>query len=158
MDQESTATPPDDVFNLKRLCRYFSELSPQPMLAVEGAAFIVRHVNDAFLSMAGAQRDDVLGHPFAEAVPEGEANGCMALLDRVYRTGKPEFLAEQKHGNATAARWSYAVWAILGNDDRPAGVMIQVTDSTETANFREQAAMMNESLLLNSILQQQLRT
>jgi two-component system CheB/CheR fusion protein len=156
MHLESISTTKDPTFNLPHLCRYFSELSPQPMLAVEGTTCIVRHVNDAFLSLAGADRSDLIGRPFAEAVPEGEANGCVSLLERVYRTGEPEVLAEQKHGHASPVFWSYAVWAILGGNDRPAGVMIQVTDSTETAMFRAQAALMNESLLLSGIRQHEL--
>ncbi|MDQ3439232.1 MAG: ATP-binding protein [Planctomycetota bacterium] len=126
------------------------------MVAVEGTTSIVRHVNAAFLRLAGATRSELIGRPFAEAVPEGEANGCMALLDRVYRTGNPESLAEQKHGATPPVYWSYSVWAILGRDERPAGVMIQVTDATEIAIFRQQAAAMNEALLLSGIHQHEL--
>jgi two-component system CheB/CheR fusion protein len=80
----------------------------------------------------------------------------MSLLDRVYRTGKSECLAEQKHGEAPPAYWSYAAWPILRADERPVGVMIQVTDSTETAIFRRQAAATNEALLLSGIRQHEL--
>jgi two-component system CheB/CheR fusion protein len=149
-----------DPFTLPHLCRYFSELSPEPMVGVEGTAYIVRHVNAAFLRLAGASRSDLIGRPFAQAVPEGEDNGCIALLDRVYRTGTPECLAEQHHGGDPPVYWSYAVWAILGDggtsDEHPVGVMIQVTDSTETAVFRRQAAAMNEALLLSALRQQEL--
>lgn len=156
MHQESYSAAHDNAFNLTHLCRYFSELSPQPMLAVEGTECIVRHVNAAFLRLAGMNRSDLIGRPFALAVPEGTANLCMSLLDRVYRTGASEVLAEQRHGEKLPVYWSYAAWAILGRDGRTAGVMIQVTDSTETANFRAQAAAMNESLLLSGIRQHEL--
>jgi hypothetical protein len=126
------------------------------MVAVEGEACIVRHVNAAFLRLAGSKRSDLIGRPFAGAVPEGAENGCVSLLDRVYHTGRPECLAEQKHGESPPVYWSYAVWPILGGDDRPVGVMIQVTDSTETAVFRGQAAAMNEALLISGIRQQEL--
>ena len=156
MHEDATAAPHDPTFNFPHLCRYFSELSPQPMLAVEGAACIVRHANAAFLHLAGLNRSDLIGHPFALAVPEGAANLCTSLLDRVYRSGVSEILAEQKHGDALPVYWSYAAWAILGRDEHTAGVMIQVTDSTEIANFRAQAAAMNESLLLSGIRQHEL--
>lgn len=94
------------------------------MVAVEGLTSIIRHVNAAFLKLVGATRADLNGRRFAQAVPEGEANGCVALLDRVYRTGTPETLLEQKHGESPEVYWSYSVWAILGLDQRPAGVMI----------------------------------
>ena len=156
MREESSSNTIDSAFGLPRLCRYFSELAPHPMLAVEGPTAIVRHVNAAFLSLSGASREELIGQPFALCVPEGEKNGCVSLLERVYRTGRPESLAEQKHGDRQAAYWTYTVWAILGTDERPAGVMIQVVDSTEIALFRAQAAAMNEALMLGSVRQHEL--
>jgi len=146
--------PPD----LPRLCRYMSELSPQPMVAVEGVTHVVSYLNPAFARLVGRLRKDLIGRPFAEAVPEEVGNGCLALLNRVFRTGAPENLAEQEH-RQTATQpvyWSYAMWAILGADDHPAGVMVQVTDSTEIARFRHQAVAMNESLILSSVQQHEL--
>src|SRR5688500_15040344 len=123
MSEELSLTTRDHPFGLAHLCRYFSEWSSQPMVAVEGTTYIVRHVNEAFLRLAGANRDELIGRPFAQAVPEREANGCVALLDRVYRTGTPECLREQKHGEVPPVYWSYAVWAIRegggGADERP---------------------------------------
>ena len=156
MREESSLNTIESAFSLPQLCRYFSELSPRPMLAVEGPAAIVRHVNPAFLSLSGTSRDELIGQPFALCVPEGEKNGCIGLLDRVYRTGRPESLAEQKHGDGQAVYWTYTVWAILGADERPAGVMIQVMDSTETALFRAQAAAMNEALIVGAVRQHEL--
>ncbi len=40
-------------FDVARLCRNFSELSPQPMLAVEGTTHKVRYLNAAFSSLVG---------------------------------------------------------------------------------------------------------
>ena len=141
MHEQSNPIKRDPAFDLQHLCRYFSERSSQAMVAVEGETCIVRHANAAFLRLAGANRSDLIGRRFAEAVPEGEANGCVSLLNRVYRTGTSECLAEQEHerGETPPVYWSYAVWAILGSDDHPVGVMIQVTDSTEIAIFRRRA-------------------
>ena len=145
-----------DPFDLARLCRYFSERSPQPVVAVEGATHIVRYFNPAFGRLAGKAAVDLIGRPFAAAVPEGAGNRCLALLDRVFRTGVPENLAEQEHRQSSPAYWSYVMWAILGADDRPAGVMIQVTDATDTAAFRRQATSMNEALMVSSVRQHEL--
>jgi PAS domain S-box-containing protein len=144
--------------NIQRLCRYLSERSPQPMVAVEGTTHVVSYLNPAFARLVGRERKDLVGRPFAEAVPEGEGNGCIALLDRVFRTGTHENLVEQEHRQTQPkpVYWSYAVWAILGADERPTGVMVQVTDSTETALFRRQAAAMNEALVLSSVRQHEL--
>lgn len=156
MPDASKAAARSTAFDLQHLCRYFSERSSQPMLAVEGENCIVRHVNDAFLRLVGADRSELIGRPFGLAVPEGMINGCAGLLDRVYRTGTPETLAEQKHGDAPPVYWSYSVWPILGEDQRPVGVMIQVADSTETARFRSQSVAINEALVLAGVRQQEL--
>jgi len=156
MRDETIGSAGVPTFELPQLCRYFSELSPQPMVAVEGTRHIVRYVNDAFANLAGKKRTDLIGRPFTEVVPEGKNNGCHALLDHVYLTGKFETLIEQQHGDSPTVYWSYAVWAILGLDDHPAGVMIQVTDVTETAIFRRQTTEMNEALVLSSVRQHEL--
>src|SRR5581483_11075316 len=99
----STDAVPDtaaDPFDLACLCQYFSAQSPQPMVAVEGPAHIVRYLNPAFARLAGKTPDELIGRPFAEAVPEGAENECVALLDRIFRSGTPDNLAEQEHRRA----------------------------------------------------------
>ncbi|QJX01203.1 sensor histidine kinase [Frigoriglobus tundricola] len=158
MDAELGLDTSVDTPLLRRICRYLSERSPQPTVAVEGLTHVVIYVNPAFARFVGRERKDLVGRPFAETVPESEGNGCQALLDRVFRTGLHETLAEQEHRHTQSVPvyWSYAVWAILGADERPAGVMIQVTDATETAVFRSQAAAVNEALVLSSVRQHEL--
>ena len=143
---------------LQRLCRYLSERSPQSMVAVEGITHVVIYLNPAFARLVGRDEKDVIGRPFAEAVPEGVENGCLSLLDRVFNSGTPEILAEQEHRQALSqpVYWSYFVWAILGDDERPAGVMIQVTDATEIALFRQQSVAMNEALVVSGTQQHEL--
>ena len=156
MREERRAVTAEQAFNLVRLSRYFSELSPQPMVAVEGTTHIVRHLNAAFARLVGKEATELIGHPFAEAVPEGEGNKCLSLFDRVYRTGTPEVLVEQEHSQTPPVYWSYSVWAILGAEERPGGVIIQVTDTTEIAIFRRQVMAMNEQLLLAATRQHEL--
>jgi PAS domain S-box-containing protein len=128
------------------------------MVAVEGISHVVIYLNPAFARMVGRDRQELIGRPFAEAVPEGNENGCLALLDRVFRTGSPEVLPEQEHRqpHSRPVYWSYSVWAILEDDERPIGVMIQVTDSTETALFRRQSMAMNEALIVTATHQHEL--
>lgn len=143
---------------LERLCRYLSDRSPQPMVAVEGAEHVVIYLNDAFAHLVGRDATDLVGRHFAQAVPEGGGNRCLALLDRAFRTGQFEKLEEQEHLGVTPrpVYWSYSVWPILGDDEHPVGVMIQVTDSTETALFRRQMTAMNESLIVSATRQHEL--
>jgi PAS domain S-box-containing protein len=60
------------------------------MVAVEGITHVVIYLNPAFARLVGSDRKDLIGRPFAEAVPEGNENECLSLLDRVFRTGSPE--------------------------------------------------------------------
>ncbi len=157
-----------------QLCRFLADRSPQPMVAVEGLTHLIRYANPAFRRLLGKEEQHLIGRPFAEAVPEGMANGCAPLLDRVFATGTPEMLAEQEHrprdgavqdnGDTPPTHWSYSVWAILGHveghvggaEEKPVGVMIQVTDSTEIARFRKAAAAINEALLVSGVRQHEL--
>jgi PAS domain S-box-containing protein len=150
---------------LLHLCRSVTENSPLPMVAVEGITHIVSYVNPAFCRLAAKEADDLIGNPFAEVVPEGERNGCLALLDRVYRTGNTESLADQEHTAAasTPAYWSYTMWAVLAPDGRIAGVMIHVTDTTEATlahQHREKMSQkiqeINQELLISGIRQHEL--
>jgi signal transduction histidine kinase/CheY-like chemotaxis protein len=158
-----------------QLCRSVTERSSQPMLAVEGLTHIVRYANPAFCRLVGAKASTLIGRPFGSAVPEGAANHCAAMLDAVFATGAPAALIEQEHapgawvglpGGSPATHWSYLAWAILpvplpgaaagAGAEKPVGVMIQVTDATEVAEFRKQAAAINEALLESSIRQHEL--
>lgn len=143
-------------FDIEHLCSSFFELSPQPMIAVEGDTHIVRYVNNAFSKLCGTSRADLIGRRFSEVVPEGEANGCSQLLDRVYTTGTTELLPEQEHGKIPPIHWSYSVWPILGPDEKPVGVVVQVTDATEISIFRRQVTEINSQLLTSGTRQHEL--
>ncbi len=143
---------------LSRLWQSTTECSPMPTVAAEGAAHIVRYVNPAFCRLAGQAGDDLIGRPFAEAVPEGEDNGCIALLDEVYSTRQPEILEGQLHAQPAAqpVYWSYAAWAVPVTERCPAIVMVQVTNTTETVLFRRHVTRMNEELLVSSVRQHEM--
>ena len=70
-------------FDIEHLCSSFFELSPQPMIAVEGDTHIVRYVNNAFSKLCGTSRADLIGRRFSEVVPEGEAVGPDELVNRL---------------------------------------------------------------------------
>jgi len=136
------------------------------MVAVEGLTHLVRYANPAFHQLLGIEDQHLLGRRFKNAVPEGLANTCAAMLGRVFATGTSEALIEQEHGPDVWAKgivaakgpthWSYLAWAILGPDHTPAGVMIQVTDATEAARFRRVAAAVNEALLVSGVRQHEM--
>ncbi len=148
----------ENVPSIPLLCRYLSERSPQPTVAVDGKTHVICYVNPAFAQLVGKEPKDLIDRPFTKAVPEGVENDCKAIMDRVYLTGVPENLLEQEHRQSQPrpVYWSYAMWAILGANERPVGVMIQITDATEMANFRQQSVEINESLMISGIQQHEL--
>jgi PAS domain S-box-containing protein len=137
--------------DLSRLCRPMAERSALPMAVVEGTTFNLRYANPEFCRLIGRKSEELIGNPFAEMVPEGEA--CLALLDRVFRTGEAETYTKPEPGESHAESWSYVMWPVLGGDERPLGVMIQVN---ETMTFCQKAVAMNQSLLLAGIRQHEL--
>jgi len=140
--------------DLPGLSRGLIEPSPLPMAAVEGKEHIVRHINPSFCRLVGRKGEELIGYPFAKAVPE--AGGCISLLDRVSLTGKAEIYALEKQFGSDTISWSCAVWPVLAADEKPAGVIIQVTDMTEATLFRQKVASMNEELLLANVRQHEL--
>ncbi len=138
--------PPDSL----SLCRAVAEHAPLPIAMVEGASHFVRCINPAFCRLLDKPAEQLVGKPFHEMLPEKDE--CVTLLDRVLRTGKPETHTEPQHSKPHPVFSSYTMWPVMA-DQRPVGVMIQVT---ETSQFYEQMLAMNEALLLGSVRQHEL--
>ena len=136
---------------LPELCHSLMECSPVPMVELEGAEHIVRYVNPAFCRLVGKGREALTEKPFAETVQEGDR--CLAVLNRVYRTGESETHTESEQTEPHPAYWTYAIWAVLDATQRPVGLMMQVI---ETTLFHQQASEMNQKLLVSSVRQHEL--
>ena len=150
MKTGQTSAPAHQPPDLSSLCPAITEHAPLPMATVEGASHIVRYVNPAFCRLMDKPTEQLVGKPFREMLPEKDE--CVTLLDRVFRTGKPESHTEQQHSKPHPVFWSYTMWPVIA-DERPVGVMIQVT---ETAQFHEKTLAMNEALILGSLRQHEL--
>jgi diguanylate cyclase (GGDEF)-like protein len=125
-----------------------------PIAVMNGARQIICYVNPAFCHLARKSREELIGKSCAELMPEGD--GCLLLLDRVYRTGNPESHTEQEHAKPHPLYWSYEIWPLLAelpDDGRPVGVILQVT---ETAPIHRRARVMNEALLVSAVRQHEL--
>lgn len=147
------------------LCQHLIERSPLALAATQGPAHVLRYVNPAFCRLCGKRAPEIVGRPFAEAVPPCREEGGLGLLDRVYRTGESEAVADIQHTDPERGPiyWSYAVWtaATLGKQ-RPAGTLVQISDTTEQARFRhdfEQDREMrdvNQALMIACVRQEEL--
>jgi PAS domain S-box-containing protein len=145
-----TNKPGRSATDLPELCHSLMERAPVPMVELEGATHIMHYVNLAFCRLIGKDRETLIGKPFAESIQEGDR--CLAVLDRVYRTGEPETHTESEQLEPHPAYWTYAIWPVLDANQRPEGVMMQVT---ETTLFQQQVTAMNQKLLLSSLRQQE---
>jgi signal transduction histidine kinase len=126
----------------------------RPMVITEGAGHIMCYVNPAFCSLSGRNKEEMMGKPIADILPEGDEG--ILLLDRVYRTGKIEPRLEQEDANPQPLYWSYEVWPVLAQPtegDHPARIMIQVS---ETTLFDRRVMAMNEALLVSAVRQHEL--
>ncbi|MGB7170094.1 MAG: PAS domain-containing sensor histidine kinase, partial [Acidobacteriaceae bacterium] len=124
--------------------------SPLPMATLAGPNHILRYVNPAFCRLLSKTKDELTGKPFAEAVAW---EGCLALLNRVYSTGEFAVQTEPGRTEAHPARRSYSVWPLHGAEDHPAGLAMQVTETTQ---FQQRAIAVNEQLLLSGVRQHEL--
>jgi signal transduction histidine kinase len=157
------AAPDKDAVSMRGTGRSLIERCPFPICATEGKAHVLREANPRFCLLCGKPRETLLGRSLTEALPEGGGDGSLpALLDRVYRTGEAEVVADLAHSDPErgSVYWSYAVWAVLSEADRPVGLMIQVTDTTSAVALhqdRERAVTemreMNQALLIASVQQ-----
>ena len=150
MGAKTTPAAANQAPDLSSLGLASTEHAPLPMATVEGAGHIVRYVNPAFCRLIDKSKDQLVGKSFCEMLPEKDE--CVTLLDRVFRTGKPESHTEPEHSEPHPVLWSYSAWPVIGNK-RPVGVFIQVTESAE---FHEKALAMNEALILGSVRQHEL--
>jgi PAS domain S-box-containing protein len=137
--------------DLPALCRHIAETSPMPMAAVEGPSHIVGYVNPAFCHLTGKTKEALIGKAISAAASAGRE--FTTLLERVYETGNAEIHTGQEHPDTEHLYWSYAIWRVLAADGRPAGIMIQVT---ETTPFLLRSTGMNEALIKSLVHQHEL--
>ncbi len=158
--REPGARSKSNIIVLSRRRNYATERSPLPLIAAEGSSHRVQYVNSAFCKLVGKERKDLIGSSFSSVVPEGADNHCLELMDRVYLTGKSERLLDQEHRHTASnlVYWTYNAWAILDRENHPTEVMMQITDTTETAltnlsleKVNEEIKKINEALLISSI-------
>jgi len=131
--------------------RSILDASPLPMAALAGSNHIVRYVHSAFCRLACKTVDELMGKPLVEVMVW---EGCFALLNRVYGTGEVIIQTEPERTVGHSVRWSYTMWPVRGAEDRPVGVMMQVTETTQA---HQRAIAVNEQLLLSGVRQHELR-
>ena len=128
MVMESTTAKGVESSDWSRLGLAIAGTAPLPMILVEGAGHVVRYVNPAFCRLMSTPDAELLGKTFGEMLRDKPA--CVAALDRISQTGKPEKHAELQADHTHPVFWSYTMWPVQ-TDTRPGGIAIQVTEITQ---------------------------
>lgn len=127
------------------------EQGPLPVVKVKGPHHELAYINPAFCRLLGKPRAELLGKRFEEIVPGGKE--CVAVLDRVLQTGEPVAIEQELDDEWPPSEWLYAMWPALDSNERTEGVIIQLAKAD---SFRQNAAAINEALLLSSLRQHEL--
>ena len=119
----------------QRLAQLF-EQAPGIMALLSGPAHRFELANPSYQRLVGSQRP-LLGLPVAEALPEAESQGYVALLNRVYQTGQAytahgaPFDVQRVPGAAPEMRYvDFVFQPIRGEDGGVQGVFIEGADVT----------------------------
>jgi signal transduction histidine kinase len=137
--------PPD----LSSLCLFMAEFAPVPMAAVEGASHTVRYANPAFCRLIDKTKEQLVGKPFSEILPEKDK--CVTLREHVLGSGKGASPTEQKHAPVHPAFRPYTMWPVKA-EGSTVGAIIQLTET----ELLEKTVAMNEALLLGSVRQHEI--
>ena len=131
----------------ERLSQMF-EQAPTFMAVLRGPTHVFELANPEYLTMIG--RDDVIGRPVIEALPEVAEQGFLALLDEVYRTGKPYVatripisLARIAGAPLELRHLDFVYQPLTDHLDTITGIFVQGTDVTERVDAESDLARQN---------------
>lgn len=145
----SKVTEPNSASLLDVLSRSFDH-APWAVTEVSGEAHVLRYANSAFCRLMDKARDEVIGRPLDKLLPP--ADQCLALVDRVFRTGAAASFTAEEQAAPFPLLFSYNLWPVRA-DGRTAGVMIQVN---ETGALHETRQAISQALLLGALRQDEL--
>jgi signal transduction histidine kinase len=152
MTTETIKVEADEAAELHRRSGPIIEPEPIPTVEVRGSEHIVTSVNDAFCTLLGKAKAELMEKPFAEIVPGGSE--CVPILDQVYETGDAKAYAHADSFDPSHAYWLYAMWPDLDAAKCPVGVIIQLTKARK---LHQDTAALNELLLVAGLHQHELR-
>ena len=118
--------------------------APSPIVILRGAQHVIELANPAACEVWDRRRDDVIGRPLFEALPEVRGQMFERLLDEVLRTGT------SRQGRETPARLrtadgamrtvylNFAYTPLRGVDGAVEGILVTAFDVTDQVLAREQ--------------------
>lgn len=153
---------PPRTFGAEALLSLGTEESPLPTVFTRGEMHVVHHGNPAFARLFGASQDELAGRPLLGLF--NDAGALTELLGRVYG-GASDFAVDVTYTSlpGRTAHCTAIACALFDDQARRQGLMIWLIDTTEQVRARrreaqmvEEAARVNEALLLAGLREQEL--
>jgi len=118
----------------ERFLQLFDQ-APTFLALLQGPDHVFEMANPAFLALVGHR--PVVGKKLAEALPDAVEQGYLALLDEVYRTGRPYSAAASRYtfqpsadAPPTERFVDFVYQPITGSDGAVRGILVQGADVT----------------------------
>ena len=124
------------------------DMSRLPTVVTAGSGHIIGYANAAFCLLVRKKSKEMVGNPIAVLLGGGDE--CQRILDHAYAGMHPVRHRQRERAEPDPMYWTYEVSSIQATDSRPAGLMIQVT---ETSRFNQQLTAANEALLVAGMRQ-----
>jgi signal transduction histidine kinase/FixJ family two-component response regulator len=121
----------------ERFVQLFDQ-APTFLAVLKGPDHLIELANPGYLKLVGHRA--VVGRKVADALPEAVAQGYLALLDEVYRTGKPFSALDAKYavqaspeGPISERHLDFVYQPITDPDGSVSGILVQGVDVTARA-------------------------
>jgi PAS domain S-box-containing protein len=128
----------------RSLARHLSELqllldqAPSFLALTQGPLHVLAITNAAYLSLVGRRREDVIGRPIVEAIPELKQQGLEQLFDEVLQKGVQRTgaavrvqLLDLATGQASERRVDFILQPIFDATNETVGIFMQGLDVTD---------------------------
>ena len=134
----------------ERFVQLFDQ-APTFLALLRGPDHVIELANPGYLALTGHR--PVVGHSVADALPETLEQGYVALLDEVYRTGKPysasgsKYVFQASPGGPDEERYvDFVFQPITGREGTVVGILVQGVDVTARA-VTDRALALNRARL-----------
>lgn len=132
-------------------CLGMIELSPIPMIFVEGGSHRVRGANRAFFQMTGTSEEEVVGKPFAQSVPKAAL--YMAQLERASFAADPGLGQVAESASPSTLPGLCVAWPVVGAEGMVRGLVVQFRQADPA---HAEMLAMNEQLVVSAVRQLEL--
>ena len=118
--------------------------APNPIVILRGRQHVIELANPPACEVWARRRDEVLGRPLLEALPELHGQPFKALLDEVLSSGTPHYGREtpaalrRPDGSMATVFLSFVYTPLRGLDGAIEGVLVTAFEVTEQVRAREQ--------------------